>query len=136
MAKFGSDNLVISIDDSGSVARDLSDHITEFGGIDIEALIEESHAFGDTFVEQLFSGVKRLADISVRGFYDDVATTGPDAVFRGGEGDQRTVSITWGGSNITAGEAIIKNYRRLAVRGESQKYEAILSPTGIWTEAP
>ncbi len=136
MTKFGSPDIVISIDDSGSMARDLTQHITEFAGIDIEALIEESHTFGDTFVEQLFSGVKRLADISVRGFYDDVATVGPDAVFRGGEGDTRAVSVTWGGANITAGDAIIKNYRRLGVRGESQKYEAILSPTGIWTEAP
>lgn len=136
MTKFGSPDLVISIDDSGGTPRDLSQHITEFGGIDIEALIEESHAFGDSFVEQLFSGVKRLADISVRGFYDDVAVSGPDVVFRGGEGDTRTVSVTWGGSNITAGEAIIKNYRRNAVRGESQKYEAVLSPTGTWTEAP
>lgn len=134
MAKYGSDDLTVEIDDSGSTARDLSDYIDTLDGFNVEALIQESHAFGDSWVEQLYSGVKAGRPFTVGGFYDDTASTGPDAVLNA-VGDQRTVTLTWGGSKTSSFEAVIQNYRRIPARGESTRFEATLVPTGTVTEA-
>lgn len=134
MAKYGSDDLSISVDDSGGTPVDLTQYVQTINGLDIEALTEESHSFGDAWVEHLFTGIKRGNDLTIGGFYDDTASTGPDAVLIG-IGTTRTVTITWGGAKTSSFEAIIINYRRNPVRNELTKYEAVLRPTGAVTEA-
>ena len=131
MAKYGSDDLVITVG-----GTDLSNYVDEIDGVDIEALIQESHAFGDAWVEQLFSGVKRGNPITIAGFYDDTGATGPDAKLGGAAiGTIVAVVITWGGSKTTTFNATITNYRRLPVRNESTRFSATLSPTAVMTEA-
>lgn len=133
MTKYGSDDLVIMFDNTGSTPVDMTQYILEMNGIDIEAIIEEAHTFGDSWVEQLFSGLKRANEITFKGFYDDTVTVGPDVIFNA-IGDTRTLTITWGGSKTTGMDTVIKNYRRLPARGETHKFEVVLSPTGAVNE--
>ena len=72
MAKYGSDDLGIKI--GGTEMKNYIDTINDFA---IEALLQEGTAFGDSWVEQLYTGIKKGSDLTLEGFYDDAATTGP-----------------------------------------------------------
>lgn len=129
MAKYGSDDLEITV-----AGTSIKNYVDTLNGVDIEAMLQESHAFGDSWVEQLFSGVKRASPLVVAGFYDDTATTGPDALLNA-IGTTVAIVITWGGTKTSSFSAIIKMYKRMPNRGESTRYEATLEPTGAVTEA-
>lgn len=133
MAKYGSDDLKIEVDNSAGSLVDLSQYVTEIDVMDVEALLEESHTFGDSWGENLFTGLKKANPVTLSGFYDDTATTGPDVILNS-LGDTRTLKITWGGTKTSSVEAIITNYRRTPTRGEHTKFEAVLTPTGVVTE--
>lgn len=134
MANYGSDDIVIIFDNSGGTTTNVTQSVLELNGVDVEAILEESHTFGDSWVEQLAVGLSRAADITVKGFYNDAATTGFDAMFKN-IGETRTFAVTWGGTKITSMEVLIKNYRRMPARGELTKAEAVLVPTGAVSEA-
>jgi hypothetical protein len=129
VAKYGSSSLVIEFDNSGGTLVDITQHVTGINGINIEAILEEGTTYGDSWVEQLFTGVKQVPDITIDGFYDDTASTGPNALFND-VGATRTLKLTFGGSNTATVETVIKSYARNPVRKELTKYQAVLAPTG------
>lgn len=137
MAKYGSPSIVIEVDDSGGVARNLSQYILDEVAVAIEALLEESHAFGDSWREYLSTGLRQLGPITFGGFYDDVAN-GPHVVFKDVADSPttatRTVTITWGGGKTTSFEVVLSNYTRKAIRGQITKFTAVGTPTGLVTE--
>lgn len=139
MAKYGSANLIIAVDNASGTPVTMTSYITSIGSVEVEALLEESHSFGDAWFEQLATGVRRASDIVLGGFYDDTSTTGPDAIFNdvadGPADTTRTITVTWGGSKTTSCETIISKYSRSAVRNELTKFEVTLTPTGTVTEA-
>lgn len=135
MAKYGSDVIVVEFDNAGGTLVNMSQHVLEINGIDVEAVTEESHSFGDAWLEELATGLKKVAPLTLKGIYDDTATTGPDAMFNAiGNTTTRTIKITLGGTKTVSVETIIKNYRRVPSRGELTKYEVVLRPTGAVTE--
>lgn len=134
MAKYGSDDVVIEVDNSGGTLVDLSQYIDTINEINISAMLQESHAFGDSWVEHLYTGVKMTAPITIEGFYDDTSTTGPNAVLNS-LGDTRTFKITYGSTKTTSVEAVITSYVRRPVRGELTRFTCTLTPTGAVTEA-
>jgi hypothetical protein len=129
VGKYGSPDLEITV-----ASKDMHPFLLDFGGLDIEAITEEGHTFGDDWVKHLFTGLKQGNDISMTLLYDDDAD-GPDDVLNN-VGDEVAVAITWGGANISSFDAIIKNYSRNPARGEMTKANCTLVPTGEITEAP
>jgi|TARA_S200002703_G_scaffold159912_1_gene175440 hypothetical protein len=134
MAKYGPNDISIDVDNTGGTPVTMDAYIDDWAGADVEAILEESHTFNDAWVEQLYSGIQRMSPITMSGFYDDTATTGPDAIFNA-LGETRTVTITWGGSKTTATEAIISQYTRTPGRNASTRFTVTLTPTGTVTEA-
>jgi len=136
MAKYGSDDVAIEIKDGVDGAGDykaVSGDVLDIPGIDKSADTEESHGFGDSWVEHLATGLQRVADMTIKGFYDDTASTGTHALFNR-IGSITTLKLTWGGSYTTEVNVLIKGYKRLPVRGELTKFEAALMATGTVTE--
>ena len=133
MPKYGSEDLTIKIDNDLGAAKDLSSYIDTINEFTVEALLQEGHAFGDAWVKQLFTGVKRGNALTVEGFYDDTATDGPDAILNA-IGDTRGVEITWGGSKKSTFDAIITSYSRRPVRGDLTRFSCVLTPTGEVSE--
>jgi len=133
MTKYGSPDLTITVEDATASSQDLTQYIDTINELNIEALLQEGHAFGDDWVKQLFTGVKRGNDLTVEGFYDDTASTGPDAVLNS-IGDTREVVITWGGTKTSTFDAVIKNYVRKPVRGELTRFSCTLAITGEVSE--
>ena len=138
MAKYGSNSVAIQIKDGVGGAGDyqtVSTDILDLPGLEIEAGSEESHGFGDSWAEVLATGLKRCADITLKGFYDDTAATGTHALFNRA-GSIAPMKITWGGTYSSAFDVLIQKYRRLPARGALTKFEAALQVTGDVTEAP
>lgn len=139
MAKYGSNSLAISFDDNGGIPVVMTQYITEINEVDIEALLEESHSFGDAWFEHLATGIRKMNPVTLSGFYDDAATTGPDAIFNAVASNPaqatRTLLITWGGAKTTSVECLIQKYSRGARRNQLTRFTVILQPTGSVTEA-
>ena len=133
MAKYGPSDLIISVDDSGDSPVTVTAFIDSQTAVEIEAIIEESHSFGKSWVEHLFTGIKRMSELTFEGFYDDAAANF-DAIFIG-IGGTRTVLLTWGSSKTTSFEVIITKYVRTTGRNASTRATATLMPTGTVTEA-
>ena len=133
MAKYSSADLKIEIDNSGGTPVDLSAYIDTIDGFNMEALTQESTPFGVDAEEHLAVGISRTNPVTVEGFYDDTAASGPDAVLNS-IGDTRTLTITWDGdSNSDSVEAIIQTYNRTPTRGELTRFSCTLLPTGAVT---
>lgn len=134
MALYGSDDVAIVFDNSAGTTVNVSQSVLSVSGIDVEAILEETHTFGDAWVEQSAVGLNRQGDITVQGNYDDDADTGFNFMFQR-IGETRTFQILFGGTKSYTSEVIIKNYRRLPSRGALTKAEVVLTPTGAPTEA-
>lgn len=138
MAKYGSDDVTVEVDNAGGSLVDLSQYIDTVGEVNISAALQESHAMGDSWVERLGTGLKQHEPVELAGFYDDTATTGPSAVLYGDGaaiGATRTLKITFGGGKSVSVEAVITAFRRAITRGELTRFTAVLTPTGAVTEA-
>lgn len=139
MAKYGSNSVVIKLDstDGGSLV-DISQYVLGINGVSIEKLVEESHTFGDAWFEALQTGLSKMDDVELDLFYDDTASTGPDAILNIGtitHAATRTLEITYGSTKKSTVETWITKYQRLPKRGELTKAKATLKPTGSVTEA-
>lgn len=135
MATYGFDDLEVEIDATvGGALTSLKAYVTEVSGLEIEAVLEDGHTVGDSWAESVFTGLKKANSFTLKGFYDDTATTGPDAMLVG-IGDVRSFKFTWGGAKTSAFEALIAKYSRLPAKGELTKFEVELQPSGAVTEA-
>lgn len=134
MAKYGSPSVDISW-----AGTSIKNYVRTINGVDISSLMEESHAFGDTWFESLATGMKQMADVVLGGFYDDTATTGPDALFvttaSGPSTSSSSLVITYGSTKTTTVSAFIVKYRRTLSLGKLHGFEVTLRPTGAVTEA-
>lgn len=131
MAKYSSKDLVITYG-----GTDMSQHVRSINGVEIEAILEEAHSFGDTWFESLATGLKRMNPIELGGFYDDTAVSGPDVKFGPTAlGTSATLQITWGGTKSTSVTAFVEKYTRGATLGGMTQYTVVLRPSGTVTEA-
>ena len=131
MSNYGMDDLVVEIDaivDAGELTA-ITAYVTEVGGFEVEAIVEDSHTVGDSWIERLYTGLRNAPEFTLKGFYDDTTGTGPDVILDG-IGEQRSFKFTWGGTKTSAFECIIQKYAQLPARGELTKFECTLAPTG------
>ena len=135
MAKYGSAVTIVEFDNAAGALNVMTQHVDTINNVSVEAILAESHTFGDAWTEFLAVGVNRVPEVTLAGWYDDAATTGPDVIFNApGNTTTRTLKFTWGGSKTSSVETVIKSYRRIATRNELTRYEVVLQPTGTLTE--
>ena len=113
---------------------DMTTYVTGIGSAKIDGNFEDTTPFGAQYATQGYTGFKTGSDFTVEGFYDDTATTGPDAVFSV-IGDLRDVEIDWNASKKTTGSVLIKSYERMPKVKGFTKYKATLTWTGNIVEA-
>ena len=56
MAKYGSTSLAVSLDNSSGTPGVMTAYVTAIGAVTVEALLEESHSFGDSWFEAMAPG--------------------------------------------------------------------------------
>lgn len=139
MANSTPSGIVVNYDNSGGTPVDITQFVMTINDYDVESLTEEVHTFGDAWEENKPIGLARVAPIELGGLYDDVATTGPDALFAGRAPETpasitRTLTITWRAGKTTSVETYLSMYKRAADRNALTKYTVRLQPTGAVTE--
>jgi hypothetical protein len=140
MANSSPSEIVIQYADANPTLIDISQYVLSINDVDVEQIIEETHAFGDSWEEHKSVGIGRMPAIELTGLYDDTASTGPDALFAGRipEGPavaSREFKITWRSGKTTSVQTRLVKYSRKADRGGLTKFSVTLQPTGAVTEA-
>ncbi len=142
MAKYGFNNAQLKITSSSSTGsfNDISNYIDTISGLDMEAMVQDSHAMGDSWAESLFTGTKRFNSFTVEGFYDDTAGTGPHSLFGAPNflGNERVIKFspdapTPGTANAIKSDVIISKYVAKPTRNELTRFTLTLVPTGAVT---
>jgi len=136
--KHGSNEIIVEFekaDSIGSADTNITAYVTKFAGLDIGKAAVDSTPFGVTAPEYLAGVLKSYSEFTIEGFYDDTATTGPNAIFNSTNAVARYFKVTWGNGKYTAGRCWITGYKRGTEVGGYQTYTATCQPTGTITEA-
>lgn len=135
--KHSSSEVTITYDSSpGGSGVAITNSVLTMSGIKIEAPQQLSHAFGDSWEESTPTGMRKVPAITMTGFYDDTATTGPHTVLRVVDGDvdpqgsTRTLVVVFGNSVTFTVETRLMSYEVLGKNGNLTEYAAVVQPTG------
>lgn len=115
-------------------SQTMTSYGTQIDGFERDTKMVETTAFGATDATYVGSGVKRVKPIKISGFYDDTATTGPDAVFNT-LGTFASLVIGYGNSKTSTVSAGVVSYTRKPKVDDLTMYEVTLQPSGSVTEA-
>ncbi len=139
MTNYGQPQFKFSVSSASgtTVLQNISNYVTALNGINIEAITEQSDAFGDSWVEFLWTGVRKLGEVVIDGFYDDTAASGPHALLGDAAaiGAYRTIEADFGASDIINIPVVVSKYERMPSRGALTKYRCTFLPTGAPTTA-
>lgn len=136
--KYGSQSITVTYDDApGGTGRVVTQHVLEMGGVKISSALELSHAMGDSWEESTPSGMAKVEPITLSGFWDTTATTGPHAVFGapddGPQDATRTLVIVFGDSKTFTVETYLMSYEVKGTVGKLTQFVAEIQPTGTGT---
>ena len=129
-------DVVVKVTTSSATAafQDISQSVMTISGVKLEAITEESDAFGDSWIENLYTGIRRMGSLVLGGIYDDVAASGPMAIFGNASdiGAERVVKINVGttASGVLKTDVIVKSFERQISRGALTRWETELLPSG------
>lgn len=132
MANYGPNSLIISFTDSGATPRIMTPFVRTFNGMDVQAILVDNTTFGVAWQQWLYSNINKVAPVTMRGRYDDVAL-GPNAIFNA-PGATRTLLVTWGGSKTSSSSALIADFKRIPVVNDLLDYEVTVNLSGTVTE--
>ena len=138
--KYGSASITITYDSSpGGSGQVITNYVLTMGAIKIESNMTPSTAFGDSWEETLPVGMMKMAPITLTGFWDTTATTGPHVVFLvpddGPQDATRTLIIVVGDSKTMTVETYLQSYSVVGKVGALTEFEALIQPTGaaVWS---
>lgn len=109
------------------------------GGIKITSILEKSTPMGATSETSLPVGLIRLEPLTLEGFWDTTATTGPHVVFLtpddGPQDSSRTLVVVFGDSKTMTVETYLESYEVIAQVGQLTRFRAQIVPTGapVWS---
>ena len=119
---------------NGSATIDMSSYIITFNGFKLNAMQQEAHTMGDTWVKRLFTGVRSGDNITIGGFYDDAAS-GPHAYFGHTTdiGAERKMFIRWSTNESVTFNYLEEAYSRKPQRNQLTDFEVVIAVTGAVT---
>lgn len=135
--KHSSSEVTITLDISGGgTPTAITNHVMSMSAAELEALIQQSNAFGDAWEEHLPTGLQKVNPFDLTGFFDDTATTGPHAVMGVPDATPqtatRTLTLVFGNAKTFAGECYLTKYSVLGKNGNLTEFACHLQPTGAW----
>jgi hypothetical protein len=139
--KYGSVDVVIKYDATvGGTLTDITQYVREIGECKIENLTQETHSFGDAWIEHTPTGIRRAPSLTIKGLFD-TTVGGPHDVFLLRPEDctpssaTRTLEITFGDAKKFTMETRLVDYSPAAKNAALTEYTATLQGTGAatWT---
>jgi hypothetical protein len=137
--KHGSNEVTFTIDASdGGSLQDITAYLTKIGDTVVNREAVEATPFGVVDEQYIIGVVKKREPLTIEGFYDDTASTGPDAILNIGKvthAATRSTVLTFASGKTITGEVWIEKYTRGMNVGEYHTFSASLRYTGTITEA-
>ena len=94
MAKYGSSVTTVSLTASpGGAAKLITPYVQQISGLAIEALTQETTPFGVAYQVNTPTGMTKVPDIVLSGFFDDTADVGSWTVLKQVAGDYAPASV-------------------------------------------
>lgn len=136
--KYGSPSIVITYDSTaGGSPQTITAYVTSISGIKKEAITQQSNPFGVAYEDNTPTGVHKVSDITIGGFYDTTATSGPHVVFGdpddGPQDSTRTFTFAPGDSKTFTMETRLVSYEVLGKNGNLTEYQAVIRQAGAGT---
>ena len=140
--KYGSASVAITYDSTpGGSPQTITPYVREIGGVKVEAITQQSNPFGTSWEEHTPSGVAKVSDVALHGFFDTTASVGPHVVFMIQSGDRdpqgalRTLTFAPGDGKTFTAETRLLSYEVIGKNGNLTEYEAMIriSGAGTWS---
>lgn len=94
MAKYGSSVVTVTINDApGGTPRIITPYVNTISGIAVENITQQTNPFGTAFESHTPTGITRVPDIVLSGFFDDTATLGSWTVLKPNALDYAPASV-------------------------------------------
>ena len=133
----GFPDLKIELDDNtAGTLKDISAYVTSINGWNLERVIEELTAAGDSDDRWADVGITRKGEVVLEGPYDDAVDGLVDITKVASDlGQTRTLQLTFdaAAADVEVVECIIQRVERLPQRGQFHGYRVTLRPTGAIT---
>src|SRR5215471_4256925 len=95
--KHGSSEITITYDDATGTPQVVTCAVLTMGAIKLSSVLQTGTAFCDTVEKQLPTGLSKIDQVTLHGFWDTTPTTGSHAVFKAPDtnpqGSTRTLAI-------------------------------------------
>lgn len=138
MAKAPSSGVTITLDDSGGTPRIVTSFVLTMGALKITQEMVTSTAYGDAWVGQIVTGIRKGEKIALSGLVDTTALTGTFATMIPADADAvpgftRTLAVLVGGKTFTA-EVLLES-GAIEPKIGLATFSASLQPSGscAWT---
>jgi hypothetical protein len=137
--KHGSSEITISYDDGpGGTPRTITSFILTMGAIKLTSNMQANTPYGATVEAMLPTGVSKIDQITLHGYFDDTATTGPHVVFiapdTSPQAATRTLAIVFGNVKTWTSEGFLVSYAVLGKAGNLTEFDAVLQQnSGAWS---
>ena len=134
--KYGSQSITVSYDDAaGGSPQTITNHVLSLSGVKIVSAMQLSHAFGDSAEESTPSGMIKVEPLTLHGYWDTTATSGPHVVFQapddGPQDSTRTLVVVFGDSKTFTAETRLVSYEVQGKNGALTEFDAIIQVTGV-----
>jgi hypothetical protein len=139
--KHGSNEVAFEIDvsDGGALSTSFgTTYLTKIGDSVVNREAVEATPFGVVDEQYIIGIIKKREPLTIEGFYDDTASTGPDAILNIGKvthATTRSTVLTFASGKTITGEVWIEKYTRTVEVGQYHGFSASLRYTGTITEA-
>jgi|SRR6185312_8397342 len=101
-------------------------------GIQIEGVLEDVTGYGTASQTFAFTGELKRNAVKLSILYDDTATTGNAALFRGQEGTSGSLVLTTAAGKTDTGTAFIKTTNVMGKVGGMTNIDVEFQPSGAW----
>ena len=135
--KYGSVDVLVKYDGApGGTLVDVTQHVREIGGVKIENATQETHSFGDAWIEHTPTGIRSVPAIAIKGLFDTTVVDGPHTVFLPTTADcqpsalTRTLEVTFGDGKKFTMETRLQDSEVAAKNAALSEYTATVLPTG------
>jgi hypothetical protein len=137
--KHGSAEVTIAYDDApGGTLRTITSFVLQMGAVKISSAMQANTPYGATVEGMLPTGVSKIDQITIHGYWDDTALTGPHTVFlspdTSPQSATRTLQIVFGNARTWTSEGFLVSYAVLGKAGNLTEFEAVLQQnSGAWS---
>ena len=137
--KHGSSEITIAYDDGpGGTLRTITSFVLTMGAIKLTSNMQANTPYGATVEAMLPTGVSKIDQVTLHGYWDDTATTGPHVVFiapdTSPQASTRTLTIVFGNSKTWSSEGYLVSYAVLGKAGNLTEFDAVCQQnSGAWS---